>query len=143
MFSDKLHASFFLFFYRRYVPEVATLPQEYIFEPWKAPLKVQERAKCIIGRDYPKRIVIHEEVSRVNCKVKVLNIFSVFFAHTLFSTWRGRCWGRLLFHICGGDTTTSVAWKSKLGWMELIKSNPMKPDGRRERGKHHLILFKW
>lgn len=54
---------------RRYVPEVARLPQEYIFEPWKAPLKVQERAKCIIGQDYPQRIVIHEEVSRVNRKM--------------------------------------------------------------------------
>ncbi|XP_042235511.1 cryptochrome-1-like isoform X2 [Homarus americanus] len=54
---------------RRYVPELASMPQEYIFEPWKAPRKLQKKVKCIIGRDYPERIVIHEEVSRINRKM--------------------------------------------------------------------------
>lgn len=44
---------------RRYVPELARVPTEYIYEPWKAPLDVQERANCIIGKDYPAPVVNH------------------------------------------------------------------------------------
>lgn len=35
------------------------MPDQYIFEPWKAPEDVQKKAKCIIGKDYPKPIVDH------------------------------------------------------------------------------------
>lgn len=55
---------------RRYVPELASLPQDYIFEPWLAPKSVQEAYKCIIGQDYPERIVIHAEASKANRKVR-------------------------------------------------------------------------
>ena len=41
---------------------------EYIYEPWKAPIEEQRKANCIIGQDYPARIVIHEEASRNNAK---------------------------------------------------------------------------
>jgi cryptochrome len=51
---------------RKYVPELANFSFEYIHEPWKAPIEVQREAGCILGRDYPERIVIHEEVSRRN-----------------------------------------------------------------------------
>ena len=30
------------------------MPREYIYEPWTAPLSIQKKAKCIIGKDYPK-----------------------------------------------------------------------------------------
>ena len=40
------------------------MPAKYIWEPWKAPRKVQEEAKCIIGIDYPAPIVDHAVVSR-------------------------------------------------------------------------------
>lgn len=30
------------------------MPKEYIYEPWTAPLSVQEKARCIVGKDYPK-----------------------------------------------------------------------------------------
>lgn len=30
------------------------MPNEYIYEPWTAPLSVQKKARCIIGKDYPK-----------------------------------------------------------------------------------------
>lgn len=36
-------------FIRRYVPELANFPFEYIHEPWKAPIEAQETAKCFIG----------------------------------------------------------------------------------------------
>lgn len=30
------------------------MPKEYIYEPWTAPLSIQKKANCIIGKDYPK-----------------------------------------------------------------------------------------
>ena len=44
------------------------MPVEYIYEPWKAPIEEQIKANCVIGKDYPARIVIHEVVSRYNAK---------------------------------------------------------------------------
>lgn len=40
------------------------MPAKYIWEPWKAPMKVQEEANCIIGKDYPAPIVDHAVVSK-------------------------------------------------------------------------------
>ena len=40
------------------------MPAQYIWEPWKAPKKVQEQANCIIGKDYPAPIVDHAKVSK-------------------------------------------------------------------------------
>ena len=34
---------------RRYIPELANFEFEYIHEPWKAPIEVQQAANCIIG----------------------------------------------------------------------------------------------
>ena len=53
---------------KRFVPEVAKLPVEYIYEPWKAPPEVQEAAGCVLGKDYPERIVLHEQVSKENSR---------------------------------------------------------------------------
>ena len=43
---------------------VQDMPAKYIYEPWKAPKKVQEEANCIIGVDYPAPIVDHAVVSK-------------------------------------------------------------------------------
>lgn len=51
---------------RKYVPELIKYPDDYIYEPWMAPKSVQERAGCVVGVDYPKRIVVHEEVYKNN-----------------------------------------------------------------------------
>ena len=51
---------------KKYIPELADYPVEYIYEPWTAPLDVQEKAGCVVGKDYPNRIVVHEEVSVKN-----------------------------------------------------------------------------
>jgi deoxyribodipyrimidine photo-lyase len=49
---------------RRHVPELAEVPDEYLSEPWKMPAEVQERAGCVIGRDYPEPIVDHAQARR-------------------------------------------------------------------------------
>ena len=45
---------------RRYVPELARVPDEYLAEPWRMPGPEQERAGCRIGQDYPGPIVDHK-----------------------------------------------------------------------------------
>ncbi|KAI5480156.1 hypothetical protein MNV49_001817 [Pseudohyphozyma bogoriensis] len=42
---------------RQFVPELAKLPDKYVYEPWKAPVADQKKAGCVLGKDYPKRIV--------------------------------------------------------------------------------------
>lgn len=42
---------------RRWLPELARLPDAYIHQPWNAPAKVLEQAKMQLGRDYPLPIV--------------------------------------------------------------------------------------
>lgn len=50
------------------MPEVKKLPSQYIYEPWLAPLSMQKQAGCVIGTDYPHRVVIHEDVHKENIK---------------------------------------------------------------------------
>eukprot|EP00095_Tigriopus_kingsejongensis_P002738 maker-scaffold1095_size63103-snap-gene-0.8 protein:Tk02738 transcript:maker-scaffold1095_size63103-snap-gene-0.8-mRNA-1 annotation:"cryptochrome precursor" len=54
---------------QRYLPELAEYPVEYIYEPWDAPIEVQEKAGCVIGKDYPHPIVDHEFVSEKNAQM--------------------------------------------------------------------------
>lgn len=51
---------------RKYVPELKKYPAEYIYEPWKAPRSVQTAAGCVIGEGYPKRIVDHDTIHKIN-----------------------------------------------------------------------------
>jgi deoxyribodipyrimidine photo-lyase len=44
---------------RRHVPELRSVPDECLREPWKMPAAVQRRVGCVIGRDYPAPIVDH------------------------------------------------------------------------------------
>jgi len=46
---------------RRYVPELAGVPDEYLAEPWRMPEQEQERSGCRIGLDYPGPIVDHKQ----------------------------------------------------------------------------------
>ena len=51
---------------RKYIPALKDLPDEFVYEPWKAPLDVQKESKCVVGVDYPERIVDHDVVSKKN-----------------------------------------------------------------------------
>ncbi|KXS17061.1 Cryptochrome/photolyase FAD-binding domain-containing protein [Gonapodya prolifera JEL478] len=53
-------------FAKRYVKEVAGLPEKYVWEPWTAPASVQALAKCKVGTDYPASIVPHDFERKTN-----------------------------------------------------------------------------
>ena len=44
-------------FVRRWIPELAPVPDRYVHEPWAMPSEIQKEAGCVIGRDYPAPIV--------------------------------------------------------------------------------------
>ncbi|CAF0961683.1 unnamed protein product [Brachionus calyciflorus] len=51
---------------RKYLPILKSFPTKYIYEPWTAPLEIQKRHNCIIGKDYPRPIVDHNIISKIN-----------------------------------------------------------------------------
>lgn len=44
---------------RRWIPELAQVPDRFIHEPWKMDDEAQHEAGCVIGRDYPAPVVEH------------------------------------------------------------------------------------
>lgn len=46
---------------RHYCPELAGFPDKFIYEPWTAPIADQKKAGCIIGKDYPARMLDDKE----------------------------------------------------------------------------------
>jgi deoxyribodipyrimidine photo-lyase len=44
---------------RRWVPELAGVPDRYLHQPWKMPADVQLEVGCILGQHYPEPIVDH------------------------------------------------------------------------------------
>ena len=51
-------------FVRTWLPALARVPVEYIFEPWTMPTTLQAHVGCKIGIDYPVPIVEHVEAMR-------------------------------------------------------------------------------
>ena len=44
---------------RRWLPELAQVPEKYLHSPWEMPRDIQRASNCIIGADYPAPIVNH------------------------------------------------------------------------------------
>lgn len=47
-------------FIRRYLPELARVPDKFIHAPWTMSAQVQSTSGCAIGRDYPAPVVDHD-----------------------------------------------------------------------------------
>lgn len=45
---------------RRWVPEIAQLPNKYLHKPWEAPPLILREAGIVLGRDYPEPVVNHK-----------------------------------------------------------------------------------
>ena len=48
-------------FIRKYIPELAQVPDKYLPEPHRMPMDVQSQVGCILGRDYSLPIVDHRK----------------------------------------------------------------------------------
>ena len=48
-------------FIRRYLPELADVPQRFVHAPWEMTEAQQRASGCVLGRDYPRPIVDHAE----------------------------------------------------------------------------------
>ncbi|MBX3539777.1 MAG: deoxyribodipyrimidine photo-lyase [Chelatococcus sp.] len=49
---------------RRWVPELADLPDTWLHKPWAAPAAVLEKAGVVLGESYPRPIVDHDAARR-------------------------------------------------------------------------------
>ncbi|WP_372788856.1 deoxyribodipyrimidine photo-lyase [Paraconexibacter sp.] len=49
---------------RRWVPELAGVPDDHLHEPWRMSSEEQEAAGCVIGVDYPAPVVDHQHERR-------------------------------------------------------------------------------
>ena len=57
-------------FIRKYLPELKSFSNKQIHWPHLTNKEVQKQARCILGENYPKPIVVHPEQ-----RIKVLNLF--------------------------------------------------------------------
>ena len=60
-------------FIKNFLPELKNFPKKQIHWPHVANQETQEKVDCILGKDYPKPIVIHSEQ-----RMKFLNLFKSF-----------------------------------------------------------------
>lgn len=51
---------------RKYLPVLKNFPTQFIHEPWKAPLVLQQKANCIIGKHYPIPIIDYQAAAKIN-----------------------------------------------------------------------------
>ena len=49
---------------KKWIPELNKVPKKFIHKPWEMEIKFQEAIKTIIGKNYPKPIVVHEEARK-------------------------------------------------------------------------------
>lgn len=59
-------------FIKKWVPELETVPIEFIAEPQKMPESLQRKVGCLVGRDYPTPIVEHS-LAYADAKKKVFS----------------------------------------------------------------------
>lgn len=59
-------------FIRKYLPSLQTIPNEYVYEPWKAPIKTQISCQCIVGINYPERIINEKEIQNIFNNAQIL-----------------------------------------------------------------------
>jgi deoxyribodipyrimidine photo-lyase len=52
-------------FIRRYLPQLARLPNKYLHAPWQAPADVLQDAGVKLGQDYPRPVVDHAEARKL------------------------------------------------------------------------------
>lgn len=60
-------------FVRRWIPELARVPNDFIFEPWRLTDNLQREYGCRLGRDYPRPIV-DVEIAAENARAAIWSL---------------------------------------------------------------------
>ena len=60
---------------RKWLPALRRLPDEYVWEPWRAPKDVQMSCGCVVGKDYPFPVVNHDAAAKANL-MKMRNAYA-------------------------------------------------------------------
>ena len=61
-------------FVRRWLPELAALPDKFIHQPWKCPAGVLRRSKVELGLTYPHRCILNLEAERARSLQDVVEV---------------------------------------------------------------------
>ena len=61
-------------FVRRWLPQLAALPDKFIHQPWKCPTGILKRNKVELGVTYPNRCIINLEVERARSLQDVVDV---------------------------------------------------------------------
>lgn len=61
---------------RKYCPELKDYPDKYIYTPHEAPLDVQKKAGCIIGKDYPAPM-LDEKEEKAHCQTRCKAVYAL------------------------------------------------------------------
>ena len=60
-------------FIKKWVPELANVPEIWIHEPSKMDLNTQKKINCLIGKHYPKPIIDHSDaIKQVKSKMALI-----------------------------------------------------------------------
>ena len=51
---------------REWIPALRRMPDQFVYEPWKAPVEVQRAAGCVVGEDYPHPICDLDAAAKAN-----------------------------------------------------------------------------
>lgn len=57
-------------FIRQFIPELGNVPNKYIHMPSAMPNEIQQSSQCVIGKDYPEKIIDHSKI-----RLEVLSFF--------------------------------------------------------------------
>lgn len=79
---------------RKYCPELKEYPDKFIYAPHTAPMEVQKKAKCIIGKDYPFPI-LDEKAEKAVCLNRMKAAYAAKYYGTSKEVWDGKAEGIL------------------------------------------------
>jgi cryptochrome len=53
---------------KRYIPELRSLPENYVHTPWMTPMNIQEECEIILGQNYPLPMIDLTQMMQINCE---------------------------------------------------------------------------
>lgn len=119
------------------------MPAKYIYEPWTAPLSVQQAAGCIIGKDYPRCAAALAVVGVCFSAGGCGSLHSMTDLHTSIASYARTTLGELLCQqLCTLALIAEVAPCSAEA-APALRNAPGLPAGHGTWGCHHCLQTSW